>query len=251
MAGRALGIHKRRGFLDHKRDSPPPRGFYFKQLVIIEWLIVSRVAVTIDGVFDWIYWPLYTHNSGLQAITVLSLIYTLYSSPLPTHHGSQSSLVVSWQRIYNSLSLQITHVVFFSQLNSFLAIILQLPTQFNSSAPKLIYWQAGVSKLDSTITSQSHIATDGQSVNKSCYRAPSGAHDQIFITVWQLRSCFLWGALSDERTGLSLIYAAGSCQSSLSWVRVPLDSRPYFTVSDLRLPFLSPPTTRRVTVEVL
>jgi hypothetical protein len=27
-------------------------------------------------------------------------------------------------------------------------------------------------------------------------------------------------------------------------------SRPYFTVSDLRLPFSSPPTTRRVTVEV-
>jgi hypothetical protein len=31
-------------------------------------------------------------------------------------------------------------------------------------------------------------------------------------------------------------------------VRVSLDSRPYFTLSDLRLPFSSPPTTRRVTV---
>jgi hypothetical protein len=31
--------------------------------------------------------------------------------------------------------------------------------------------------------SQSHIATVGQSVSKSCCRAPSGAHDQIFITV--------------------------------------------------------------------
>jgi hypothetical protein len=30
----------------------------------------------------------------------------------------------------------------------------------------------------------------------------------------------------------------------------PWDSRPYFTVSDLRLPISSPPTTRRVTVEV-
>jgi hypothetical protein len=37
---------------------------------------------------------------------------------------------------------------------------------------------------------------------------------------------------------------------SLSRVRVPWDSWPYFTVSDLRLPFSSPPTTRRVTVEV-
>jgi hypothetical protein len=34
--------------------------------------------------------------------------------------------------------------------------------------------------------SPSHIATDGHSVSKSWYRAPSGAHDQIFITVWHL-----------------------------------------------------------------
>jgi hypothetical protein len=56
--------------------------------------------------------------------------------------------------------------------------------------------------------------------------------------------------LSDERTGLSFIYAAGTRQRSLSWVPVPLDAWPYFTVSDLRLSSSSPPTTRRVTVEV-
>jgi hypothetical protein len=60
----------------------------------------------------------------------------------------------------------------------------------------------------------------------------------------------LWGALSDERTGLSFVYASGSCQRSLCRVRVPWDSRLYFTVSNLRLPFSSPPTTRRTTVEV-
>jgi hypothetical protein len=38
---------------------------------------------------------------------------------------------------------------------------------------------------------------------------------------------------------------------SLSRVQVPWDMRPYFTVSHLRLLFSSPPTTRRVTVEVL
>jgi hypothetical protein len=63
---------------------------------------------------------------------------------------------------------------------------------------------------------------------------------------WQLRSCFLWGDLSDERTGLSFVYAAGICQLSLSRVRVPWYSRPYFTVSNLRLPFSSPPTTWRI-----
>jgi hypothetical protein len=61
---------------------------------------------------------------------------------------------------------------------------------------------------------------------------------------------FLWGALSDEKTGVSFVYVAGPCQCSLSQVWVPWDSWPYFTVSDLRLPFSSPPTTRRVMVEV-
>jgi hypothetical protein len=28
-----------------------------------------------------------------------------------------------------------------------------------------------------------NIVTDGQSISKSWYRAPSGAHDQIFITL--------------------------------------------------------------------
>jgi hypothetical protein len=42
----------------------------------------------------------------------------------------------------------------------------------------------------------------------------------------------MWGALSDERTGLSFIIAAGPRQRSHSWVRVPRESWPYFTVSD-------------------
>jgi hypothetical protein len=59
-----------------------------------------------------------------------------------------------------------------------------------------------------------------------------------------------WGALSDERTGLSFTIAAGLRQRSHFRVRVPWDSRPYFTASDSRLPFSSPSTTRRVKVEV-
>jgi hypothetical protein len=53
-----------------------------------------------------------------------------------------------------------------------------------------------------------------------------------------------------EAESVFCIYAAGPRQRSLSRVRVPWDSWPYFTVSDLRLPFLLPSTTRRVTVEV-
>jgi hypothetical protein len=94
-----------------------------------------------------------------------------------------------------------------------------------------------------------YVATDGQSASLSWNKAPIwGLRPDIYyyLTITVL---LLWGALSDERTGLSFIYAAGTCQRSLSRVRVPWDSRPYFTVSDLRLPFSSPPTTRRVTVE--
>jgi hypothetical protein len=47
----------------------------------------------------------------------------------------------------------------------------------------------------------------------------------------------LWDALFDERTGLSFVYAAVPRQRSLSRVRVPWDSWPYFTVSDFILPF--------------
>jgi hypothetical protein len=50
--------------------------------------------------------------------------------------------------------------------------------------------------------------------------------------------------------GLSFTIASGPHQRSHSRVRVPWDSPPYFTVSDFRLPFSSPPTARRVTVEV-
>jgi hypothetical protein len=60
----------------------------------------------------------------------------------------------------------------------------------------------------------------------------------------------MYGYLSDERTGLSFTSAAGPPQRSHSRVRVPWDSWSYFTVSDSRLPFSSPPTTRRATVEV-
>jgi hypothetical protein len=80
---------------------------------------------------------------------------------------------------------------------------------------------------------------------------PSGAHDQIFTAVRQtVAGVFMWGALSDERMDLSVKIAAGPRQRSYSRVRVTWGSRPYFTLSDSRLPFSSPPTNRRATVEV-
>jgi hypothetical protein len=88
-----------------------------------------------------------------------------------------------------------------------------------------------------TTQSQSHIATDGQSVSVGV-ELHRGSWPDIYycLTVVVL---FLWGALSTERTGLSFVYAAGPCQRNHSRVRVPWDSQPYFTVSFRRLLWLA------------
>jgi hypothetical protein len=58
------------------------------------------------------------------------------------------------------------------------------------------------------------------------------------------------GALSVENTVLTFKIAAGPRQRSHSRVRIPWDSHPHLTVLDSKLPYSSPPTTRRATVEV-
>jgi hypothetical protein len=93
--------------------------------------------------------------------------------------------------------------------------------------------------------SESYVTTDGQSASLSWYKAPIRGlrPDFYFRTEYGIRLTvtFLipWAALSDKRTGLSFVCAAGPCQRILSRVLVPWDLRPYFTVSDLRLPWLS------------
>jgi hypothetical protein len=98
--------------------------------------------------------------------------------------------------------------------------------------------------------SQSYITTDGQPASLSWNKAPSWGLRPDLCYCQTVAGFFMWGALSDERTGLSFTTAAGPGQRTHSRVRVPWRSWPYFTVSDSRLPFSSPPTTRRVTVEV-
>jgi hypothetical protein len=78
---------------------------------------------------------------------------------------------------------------------------------------------------------QSHIATDGRSVSKSWCRAPCGAHEQIFITLWHLRSCFC-GAPSLTRGRVCLLYMLLALSSA-----VFLGSETQLLVSDLGLSF--------------
>jgi hypothetical protein len=123
--------------------------------------------------------------------SALSLMYALYSSPLHTHttilnlrqsypgngfqHSNYISIAVTAAHMRSSfpdriLATQLTRCHLFSMI--FDCRLRRLPQLFFSK-------------------SQSHMATDGQSigpsvsqsVSQSWCRAPSGTYDQIFITV--------------------------------------------------------------------
>jgi hypothetical protein len=98
--------------------------------------------------------------------------------------------------------------------------------------------------------SESYVTTDGQPASLSWNKAPICGLRPGFYYCLTVAGLLIWGALSHERTGLSYVIATGPRQRCHFRVRVPWNSRPYFTVSDSRLPFSSPPTTRMASVEV-
>jgi hypothetical protein len=119
----------------------------------------------------------------------------------------------------------------------------------SASSAQVLYLQPPVPNNTNKSESESHITIDGQSASPSWNKAPIWGLRPDFYYCQPVASLLMWGFLSDERTGLTFIVAAGSRHRTHSRVRVPWDSRPYFTVSDSRLPFSSPSTTRRATVE--
>jgi hypothetical protein len=110
-----------------------------------------------------------------------------------------------------------------------------------------------------------------QTVSRPVYfgvKPPSGAQDQVFITVRLFWDFMMWGALSDERTNLSLHSFSGSSLAELmnifyclrfealpTWrsrspyLYPPGTGWPSYTPRHW-VPFSSPLTTRRATVEV-
>jgi hypothetical protein len=56
-----------------------------------------------------------------------------------------------------------------------------------------------------SVTTQSHFATDARSVGMSSCRAPSGAHDQMFVNCFTVTVLSYSGALSDERSDPSFV----------------------------------------------
>jgi hypothetical protein len=149
-----------------------------------------------------------------------------------------SSLSFSWQRILTQeLSFRITrkspchflfnHLVMPTLLNS--TQFSNLPVSVSLISNSLYDWNLLVRILNST-ASQSHIATDGQSVSQYVLVTSLiwGSWPDIYYC-WTVTALFLWGALSDERTGLSFVYASGVFLGSES-----LGTRDHILLSEFR-----------------
>jgi hypothetical protein len=78
---------------------------------------------------------------------------------------------------------------------------------------------------------------------------PSGAYDQVFIIVWQLRICW-FGAPSLTRGRVCHLQLLLGLASTVIFGSESRRTCGHILVSDSRLPLSSSPTTRRVTVEV-
>jgi hypothetical protein len=72
--------------------------------------------------------------------------------------------------------------------------------------------------------SQSYITTDGQSASLSWNKAPIWGLRPDLCYCQTFAGLFMWGSLSDDRTGLSFPIAAGPRQRNHFLVRLPWDS---------------------------
>jgi hypothetical protein len=108
-----------------------------------EWLI--------GRVLDWMIRFIDTLYIQIGITSNYSAIADLHTLQFTVSHALGFSVFTS-RNLATDLCLTVTSnrtEVFFAPPNSFLDIILQLPNQFNSSPPKLISRQDGVSKLES------------------------------------------------------------------------------------------------------
>jgi hypothetical protein len=126
----------------------------------------------------------------------------------------------------------------------------------SSGFPNCPWPQLPASNSSSSLTnrnssqSQSYVTTDSQLASLSWCQSPIWAPRPDFYYCQTVAGLLMWGAISDERMGLSFTVASGLHQHSHSRVWVLWDAWLYFTVSDLRPPtwrvrsaYLYPPGT--------
>jgi hypothetical protein len=88
----------------------------------------------------------------------------------------------------------------------------------------LLSVQAEYSRLcpiSSSFQSQSYVTTEGQPASLSWNKAPIWGLRPDLDYCLTVAGLLIWGALSNERTGLSFAIATGPRQRSHFWVRVP------------------------------
>jgi hypothetical protein len=141
---------------------------------------------------------LYT-QLGTTGNTALSLIYTLSCSPFDTHWDSHSSAVVSWQRIYHSLTVTSAHMKsclhllilchFCScqfQRLGFSRLLVYTPCYYTSSTPVLPH----TSYNDFARTPRK---TPSSVINSACLLVRYPAMDVLFLS-----DCFVGMCLSSR-----------------------------------------------------
>jgi hypothetical protein len=74
---------------------------------------------------------------------------------------------------------------------------------------------------ESQSQSESYVTTDGQPASLSWNKAPIWGLRPDLDYCLTIAGVLIWGALSDERTGLPFAIATGPRQRSHIWVRVP------------------------------
>jgi hypothetical protein len=136
----------------------------------------------------------------------------------------QSPLAVSWQRICNTgttivslnYTLQISHINSSLHSQTFSWVLLQVTLFFTTSCTELpLSWQLnsvthqpGISREFIQLNCQVKVKVMLRpTVSRPVWlgtKHPFGAYDQILIIVLTVAGLLIWGALSDERTGLPL-----------------------------------------------
>jgi hypothetical protein len=164
------------------------------------------------------------YSLSSQSILALSLIYPLHT-PLGHAKSSQSSLVVSLQRIYNNATVTTAHIKSsFRRLSPLYSFVLfEFSFSFYDSFLILLQLLTFRGYLLPTThsESESYVTTDGQSASLSWNKAPILSLQPDLYYCLTVAGLLIWGALSDERTGLSFAIAPGLRQRSYFRVRVP------------------------------
>jgi hypothetical protein len=186
--------------------------------------------------FIWIY------SLILNCISLVSLFPKIwYILPKILRLRFKKHIVTCWGFAWlkwRVLDLMIEFIgLLYNLLQHFTNHYLRLDTldlwpHYTNPLPQMNYW----SRVES------YVKTDNQSASLSWNKAPIWGLRPDSYYCLTVAGLWMWGSLSDDRTGLSFTTAAGPLQRSHSRVRVSWDSRPYFIVLDSRLPFSSPPT---------